>query len=152
MIPSSRSDPTEDATESLRYGVDGLIVSNHGGRAEASGQSTLGVLPEILESVKGRVPVLIDGGFRRGTDVYKALALGATVCIGRPYCWGLAAFGQPGVERVLEILDAEFITIMRQAKATTTAGIDAKTVTPSLGAVRPPLPSDVPGRRNDLAD
>jgi isopentenyl diphosphate isomerase/L-lactate dehydrogenase-like FMN-dependent dehydrogenase len=114
----------EDATEALRHGVDGLIVSNHGGRAEASGQSTLGALPDVVKAVNGRIPVLIDGGFRRGTDVFKALALGArAVCIGRPYAWGLAAFGDTGVDRVLEILDAEFVTILRQSGATSLAQI-----------------------------
>ncbi|MEO7133590.1 MAG: alpha-hydroxy-acid oxidizing protein, partial [Vicinamibacterales bacterium] len=74
-------------------------------------------------------PVLVDGGFRRGTDIFKALALGAdAVCIGRPYIWGLAAFGQPGVEAVLEILQRELTTIMRQTGATTVAGIDGRAV------------------------
>jgi 4-hydroxymandelate oxidase len=108
----------EDAKEAVRHGVDGIIVSNHGGRAEESGQATIGVLVEVVDAVNGRVPVLIDGGVRRGTDVLKALALGANaVGIGRPYVWGLASFGEPGVDRVLEILDDEFITIMRQAGA-----------------------------------
>jgi len=108
----------EDAKESLRHGVDGLIVSNHGGRAEESGQATIGVLVEVVDAVGGRIPVLIDGGVRRGTDVLKALGLGAAaVGIGRPYVWGLAAFGEAGVDRVLEIMDNEFITIMRQVGA-----------------------------------
>jgi len=108
----------DDAKEALRHGVDGLIVSNHGGRAEESGQATIGVLVEIVDAVNGRVPVLIDGGVRRGTDVLKALGLGAAaVGIGRPYVWGLASFGEPGVDRVLQILDDEFITIMRQTGA-----------------------------------
>jgi len=108
----------EDAKEALRHGVDGIIVSNHGGRAEESGQATIGVLVEVVDAVNGRIPVLIDGGVRRGTDVLKALALGANaVGIGRPYVWGLASFGEPGVDRVLEILDDEFITIMRQVGA-----------------------------------
>jgi isopentenyl diphosphate isomerase/L-lactate dehydrogenase-like FMN-dependent dehydrogenase len=119
----------EDAKTALDHGVDALIVSNHGGRAEASLQSTIGVLPEIVTAVNGRVPVLIDGGFRRGTDVLKALALGATaVCIGRPYVWGLAAFGEPGVAAVLAIMQREFETIMRQVGATTIAGIGAASV------------------------
>lgn len=108
----------EDATESLKWGVDGLIVSNHGGRAEESLQSTLEALPEVVQAVNGKIPVLIDGGVRRGTDVLKALALGATaVGIGRPYCWGLAAFGEPGVDAVLGLLQGEFTTIMRQVGA-----------------------------------
>src|SRR5712671_5799756 len=84
---------------------DGIIVSNHGGRVVDSGAGTIEVLPEIIKAVGGRMPVLVDSGFRRGTDIIKALAMGAqAVCIGRPYLWGLGAFGQPGVERVLEIL------------------------------------------------
>jgi 4-hydroxymandelate oxidase len=72
----------------------------------------------VVKAVNGRIPVLVDGGVRRGTDVLKALALGATaVGIGRPYCWGLAAFGQPGVEAVLDILQREFETIMKQVGA-----------------------------------
>jgi 4-hydroxymandelate oxidase len=122
----------DDATEALRHGVDSVIVSNHGGRAEESGQATIGVLAEVVDAVKGRIPVLIDGGVRRGTDVLKALALGATaVGIGRPYVWGLASFGEAGVDRVLEILDAEFITIMRQVGALNVSQITRNNVSPA---------------------
>lgn len=106
----------EDATRAMEGGVDGIIVSNHGGRAEESGRGTIDSLPEVVEAVGGRVPVLVDGGIRRGVDVMKAIARGATaVCIGRPYIWGLAAFGQAGVERVLDILRAELELAMRLA-------------------------------------
>jgi len=109
----------EDAELCLRHGVDGIIVSNHGGRAEESGRASIESLPEVIAAVGDRIPVMVDGGFRRGTDIYKALALGArAVCIGRPYLWGLAAFGQPGVERVLEILRAELVLAMAHAGAT----------------------------------
>jgi 4-hydroxymandelate oxidase len=105
----------EDAKLSVDNGVDGIIVSNHGGRGEDSGGATIDALPEVVQAVGGRIPVLIDSGFRRGTDVLKALALGANgICIGRPYLWGLGAFGQPGVERVLELMRAEFEIAMRQ--------------------------------------
>jgi isopentenyl diphosphate isomerase/L-lactate dehydrogenase-like FMN-dependent dehydrogenase len=105
----------EDAKLCVDNGVDGLIVSNHGGRGEDSGRSTIDALPEIIEAVGGRIPVLVDGGVRRGTDVVKALAIGArAVCIGRPYLWGLGAFGQPGVERVLEIMRVETRAAMQQ--------------------------------------
>jgi isopentenyl diphosphate isomerase/L-lactate dehydrogenase-like FMN-dependent dehydrogenase len=115
----------EDAALCLRNGVDGIIVSNHGGRAEESGRSTVECLPEVVDAVQGRIPVLVDSGFRRGTDVFKALALGAkAVCIGRPYLWGLAAFGQPGVERVLEILNREFALMMRHAGVTSLSKLD----------------------------
>jgi isopentenyl diphosphate isomerase/L-lactate dehydrogenase-like FMN-dependent dehydrogenase len=106
----------EDAELAVRHGIDGVIVSNHGGRGEESGRATIECLPEVVEGARGRMPVLVDGGFRRGTDIFKALALGATaVCVGRPYVWGLAAFGQPGVEAVLDILRRELQLIMRQA-------------------------------------
>jgi isopentenyl diphosphate isomerase/L-lactate dehydrogenase-like FMN-dependent dehydrogenase len=109
----------EDAQLAVEHGVAGLIVSNHGGRAEESHRSTIECLPEVVAGVAGKIPVLIDGGFRRGTDIFKALALGAqAVCIGRPYLWGLAAFGQPGVETVLEILRRELQMVMRQAGTT----------------------------------
>jgi 4-hydroxymandelate oxidase len=108
----------DDARLALRHGADGLIVSNHGGRSEESGRSTIESLPEVVEAVGGRMPVLVDSGFRRGSDVVKALALGANaVCVGRPYVWGLAAFGQAGVERTLEILDTELETTMRSIGA-----------------------------------
>lgn len=106
----------EDAQLAVENGVDGLIVSNHGGRAEDSLRPTIESLVEVLEGAAGKIPVLVDGGIRRGTDAFKALALGATaVGIGRPYIWGLASFGQAGVETVLEILRRELQTIMRQA-------------------------------------
>jgi len=116
----------EDALQAVRHGADAVVVSNHGGRAEESGRSTIGCLPEVAEAVAGRVPVLLDGGIRRGTDVFKALALGArAVGIGRPYLWGLAAFGQHGVETVLTLLRRELELIMRQAGTTSIAGISA---------------------------
>jgi len=106
----------EDARLSVENGVDGVIVSNHGGREEESRRATIDCLPEVVEGVDEKIPVLIDGGFRRGTDIFKALAMGATaVCIGRPYAWGLAAFGQEGVESTLDILRAELTNIMKQA-------------------------------------
>lgn len=106
----------EDAQLAVEHGVDGLIVSNHGGRAEETLRPTIESLPEVLEGAAGKIPVIVDGGVRRGTDIFKALALGAiAVGIGRPTMWGLAAFGQPGVEAVLEILRRELRTIMRQA-------------------------------------
>jgi isopentenyl diphosphate isomerase/L-lactate dehydrogenase-like FMN-dependent dehydrogenase len=106
----------EDALLAIEHGVDGIIVSNHGGRAEDSGRASIDSLAEVAPAVAGRVPVIVDGGVRRGSDVFKALALGAdAVAIGRPYIWGLASFGQEGVERVLEILAAELAGNMRQA-------------------------------------
>lgn len=106
----------EDAQLAVKNGVDGLIVSNHGGRAENTLRSTIESLPEVLEGAAGRIPVLVDGGFRRGTDAFKALGLGATaVGFGRPYIWGLASFGQAGVEAVLAIMRRELQTIMREA-------------------------------------
>ena len=123
----------EDAQLAVEHGVDGLMVSNHGGRAEETLRPTIESLPEVLEGAAGKIPVIVDGGIRRGVDVFKALALGATaVGIGRPPMWGLAAFGQPGVEGVLEILRRELRTIMRQAGATS---IDR--ITPSYLVVRP---------------
>jgi 4-hydroxymandelate oxidase len=108
----------EDAKLAADNDVDGIIVSNHGGRVVDSGGATIEVLPEIIEAVGGRIPVLVDSGFRRGTDIIKALALGAqAICVGRPYLWGLGAFGQPGVERVLEILRNETRAAMQQVGA-----------------------------------
>jgi 4-hydroxymandelate oxidase len=108
----------EDAVLAADAGMDGIIVSNHGARSEDSGRSTIDALPEIVEAVKGRMPILVDSGFRRGSDIIKALCMGATaVCVGRPYAWGLGAFGQPGVERVLELLRIETRAMMQQVGA-----------------------------------
>ena len=110
----------EDAVLAADAGMDGIIVSNHGGRSEDSGRSSIDALPEIVEAVKGRMPILVDSGFRRGTDIVKALCMGATaVCVGRPYIWGLGAFGQPGVERVLELMRDELYGAMQQVGAPT---------------------------------
>jgi len=108
----------EDARLAADIGIDGIIVSNHGGRVEDGVSATIEVLPEIVDAVGGRMPVLVDSGFRRGSDIVKALALGAqAVCIGRPYLWGLGAFGQPGVARVLGILRFETRNAMQQIGA-----------------------------------
>ncbi len=114
----------EDAKIALDHGADGLIVSNHGGRNEETLRASVDSLPEVLAAVRGRIPVFLDGGIRRGTDVFKALALGAAgVGIGRPQAWGLAAFGQSGVEAVLDILNTELTGIMRQAGTANIAAI-----------------------------
>jgi isopentenyl diphosphate isomerase/L-lactate dehydrogenase-like FMN-dependent dehydrogenase len=108
----------EDAAIAADNGIDAIIVSNHGGRADDAGLSTIAALPDIVAAVKGRMPVLVDSGFRRGTDVVKALCMGATaVGIGRPYIWGLGAFGQTGVERVLELVRIETLAMIQQMGA-----------------------------------
>lgn len=114
----------EDAELALRHGIDAIWVSNHGGRAEGSGRATIDALPEISTAISGRMPIIVDGGFRRGSDLFKGIARGATaVAIGRPYLWGLGAFGQEGVERVLEILTRELAITMRAVGAPSLAEI-----------------------------
>jgi 4-hydroxymandelate oxidase len=114
----------EDAQLCVKHGVDGIIVSNHGGRQEESNRGTLDSLPEVLDGADDRLPVLIDGGFRRGTDIFKALGLGAkAICIGRPYLWGLGAFGEDGVGRVLSLLRSELKRIMQFAGTTRISAI-----------------------------
>lgn len=106
-------DTFEDAKMALEHGLDGILVSNHGGRSTETGRGTIEALPEVVAAVGGKIPVFLDGGVRRGTDVFKALALGATaVGIGRPTLWGLGSFGEAGVNRVLEILHAELKLVM----------------------------------------
>ncbi len=117
----------EDAALALEHEVDGIIVSNHGGRQLESDLSTIEVLAEIADVIQGEIPILIDGGIRRGTDIFKALALGATaVCIGRPYIYGLASGGQAGVEKVLEILQTELIRNMQLAGVTSIGALNRK--------------------------
>jgi 4-hydroxymandelate oxidase len=119
----------EDAKLAVEHGVDGVLVSNHGGRAMETGRATIEDLPEVIDAVNGRIPVFVDGGIRRGSDALKALALGAkAVGIGRPYLWALTSFGQSGVERVLDILDAELRLAMRQCGMPTLARINKSAV------------------------
>lgn len=109
----------EDAELAMEHGADGVWLSNHGGRAENSGRSTVECITEVVAGVAKRGPVIVDSGFRRGGDIFKALALGATaVGIGRPYIWGLASFGQEGVEAALDILDTELKMVMQQMGVT----------------------------------
>ena len=106
---------SEDAELAAQNGMDGIIVSNHGGRGEDNGRSTIDALPEIIAAVNNRMTVIVDSGFRRGTDVVKSLAIGAHAAgIGRPYLWGLGAFGQEGVERVLDLIRTETRAAMQQ--------------------------------------
>jgi isopentenyl diphosphate isomerase/L-lactate dehydrogenase-like FMN-dependent dehydrogenase len=119
----------EDAKLCVERGMDGVIVSNHGGRSMDYGPSTMEVLPEIVSAVGGRIPVLIDSGFRRGSDVLKAMALGANgVMLGRAPRWGLAAFGTEGVQRLLEIIQTELVQAAAQAGCSTLASVNAKVV------------------------
>lgn len=119
----------EDAKLALEHGVDGIYVSNHGGRSLDYGPSTLEVLPEIVDAVGGKVPVLFDSGLRRGADVLKALALGANaVCLGRVPLWGLGSYGATGVTRVLEIMQAELVQAMLQTGCTSLSAINRKIV------------------------
>lgn len=106
----------EDAQLAVSHGVDGVVCSNHGGRGDEVLTSSIECLPEVIEGAAGRIPVLVDSGFRRGTDIFTALALGAAgVAIGRPYIWGLSAFGPEGVAAVLDVLSRELKTTMRYA-------------------------------------
>ncbi len=117
-------DTREDARLCVEHGIDGILVSNHGGRSAETLRATIEALPEVVAEVKGRIPVFVDGGVRRGTDIFKALALGATaVGIGRPLLWGLGAFGQAGVDRVLEILQGELKFAMGNCGTRTVADI-----------------------------
>ena len=117
----------DDAAMAVKLGY-GIHVSNHGGRNEDTSASTISALPDILSVAKGKVPVFIDGGFRRGMDIVKALSMGATmVGFGRPWVWGLGAFGEAGVERVIQIIQAEIVAAMQQVGATT-----IKELTPNL--------------------
>ena len=117
-------DTGEDAKLAVEHGLDGILVSNHGGRSTETLRATVQALPEVVAAVNNRVPVFVDGGFRRGTDIFKALALGAKgVGIGRPMLWGLGAFGQPGVERVIEILQGELRMCMGNCGTRTVADI-----------------------------
>jgi 4-hydroxymandelate oxidase len=119
----------EDARICIERGFDGVIVSNHGGRTLDYVPSTLEVLQEIVAEVKGAIPVIVDSGFRRGSDVFKALALGAeAVCLGRTVRWGLGAFGELGVERLLEILKRELRETMAENGRRTLADLDPSAV------------------------
>jgi len=114
----------EDARMAIEHGIDAIHVSNHGGRDSESLESTIQALPAVVAEVKGRVPVFVDSGFRRGTDVFKALALGAkAVGIGRPVLWGLGAFGQAGVDKVIDIMQRELKLAMGNCGTLTVADI-----------------------------
>src|SRR5215207_9342319 len=122
----------EDAALAVEHGVDAIVVSNHGGRQVDGTLASIDMLPEVITQVGGRAEVLVDGGIRRGTDVLKALALGAkAVLIARPYLWGLALDGEAGVRQVLEMLRAEIDGAMAQLGVPAVARVDR-----SLIAVR----------------
>jgi isopentenyl diphosphate isomerase/L-lactate dehydrogenase-like FMN-dependent dehydrogenase len=119
----------EDAKRAVEFGASGVIVSNHGARQLDHVGGTIEALPEVVRGANGKIPVLLDGGIRRGTDILKALALGAkAVCVARPYLYGLAAFGQPGVERIIELLRTELALDMGLAGVPNLAAIDRSLV------------------------
>jgi 4-hydroxymandelate oxidase len=121
----------DDARLAVEHGAAGVIVSNHGGRQLDTAEPTILALPRVVGAVEGRAPVLVDGGIRRGTDVVKALALGArAVLIGRPYLWGLAAGGEAGVTRVLELLRRELERTLALVGAASPADVDPERVAP----------------------
>lgn len=122
----------EEAELAVEHGADGIIVSNHGGRAENSLRGAIDSLPEVVAGVKRRIPVLLDSGVRRGADIFKGLALGAdAVGIGRPYVWGLGAFGQSGVDKVIDMLLDEFTMVMRQTRTSALKEIGPQFVMPA---------------------
>lgn len=125
----------DDARRAVEAGVEGIIVSNHGGRQLDGGLATLDALPEVADVAAGRMDVLVDGGIRRGTDVIKALALGArAVCVGRPYLWGLAAGGEAGVRQILELLRDDLLLAMALAGLPSVRDIDRSAVEPARGS------------------
>jgi isopentenyl diphosphate isomerase/L-lactate dehydrogenase-like FMN-dependent dehydrogenase len=119
----------EDARMAVEHGIEAIIVSNHGGRTLDCQAATIDTLPEVVQAIEGRCEVYVDGGIRRGTDVLKALALGAdAVLIGRPQYWGLAVDGEAGVKRVLDILRDEMARAMAYAGRASVASIDRSLV------------------------
>jgi (S)-2-hydroxy-acid oxidase len=115
----------EDTERAIKFGMSGVVVSNHGARQLDQVGGTIEALPECVQAASGKIPVLVDGGIRRGTDIFKALALGASaVGIGRPYLWGLGAFGSRGIERVVELLRSELAVDMGMAGVAKIAQID----------------------------
>jgi lactate 2-monooxygenase len=130
----------DDARKALEHGIDGLVVSNHGGRQIDGEIASLDALPAVVEAVHGKIPVLFDSGIRSGADVFKARALGATaVCLGRPYVYGLAIAGRRGVEEVIGNVLAEFDLTLGLAGCTSVRGIGRQYVVTSEGT-RPTLP------------
>jgi len=127
----------DDARMAVDAGVQALVVSNHGGRQLDGASATIDVLPDVVGAVEGRAEVLIDGGIRRGSDVMKAMALGArAVLIGRPYLWGLAVDGEAGVRRVLELLRDDFALAMALCGCPKVSDIDRSLVAPAPGGLR----------------
>jgi 4-hydroxymandelate oxidase len=121
----------EDARLAVEHGASGLIVSNHGGRQLDGAEPTVRALPRVVEATEGKIPVLVDGGIRRGTDVVTALALGArAVLIGRPYLWALAVDGEAGVARVLALLRREVERTMQLVGAPKVRDITRELVAP----------------------
>ena len=119
----------EDVKKAVEVGVDTVVVSNHGARQLDHTGSTIEALPECVEAAAGKIPVLVDGGFRRGTDILKALAMGATaVGVARPYLWGLTCFGHEGVARVLQLLKTELALDMGMSGVAKIADIDRSLV------------------------
>jgi glycolate oxidase len=128
----------EDAQIALDHGVEWIYVSNHGGRQLDHGRGAMHVLPEIVDAVKGRANIMVDGGFCRGSDVVKAIAAGADlVGIGRLQCWALAAAGESGVFRMLELLEDEVIRTLGLLGATSFAEINTSCLHPAT-ATNPP--------------
>ena len=128
----------EDASIAMQHGVDVIWVSNHGGRQLDHGLGTLDILPEIVESVDGKCEIVLDGGVQRGTDVIKALCLGANaVAIGKLQGWGLAAAGADGVYRVLEVLENEIQVAMRLMGVTRISDLGPSRVTKALSTTNP---------------
>ena len=135
----------EDAIMALEHGVEGIYVSNHGGRQLDHGRGSMEVLPEIVEAVGGKAMIIVDGGFSRGSDIIKGIAMGADlVAIGRLYCYGLAAAGSVGVHRVLEILEAEIRTCFGLLGVTSFAELDRSYVHPCAPVVPPHVHSAFP--------
>jgi L-lactate dehydrogenase (cytochrome) len=125
----------DEARRALEHGVDGVIVSNHGGRQLDGAVASIRALPAVVEAVAGRIPVLLDGGVRRGGDVVKALALGAKAClIGRPHLWGLAVAGEAGVAWVLEILRRDIDRVLALGGWDGVAALDRSALVPASGA------------------
>lgn len=135
----------EDADLACKHGAAFVYISNHGGRQLDHGRGTLDILPEVVEAVRGRAEIVIDGGFSRGTDVLKALALGArAVAVGRLYCYGLAAAGEAGVSRVLELLETEMVTSLGLLGVTHIAALDKAYLHPAMPVVAPHVHSAFP--------